>query len=205
MSFTQQREKLSFQVNRISSVEEYQKEYLSLPIVDWMNKLIGKYSVHLYNDLFEQETGKDLKLFLNDYFGAAEEHAKNCISIAVNKDHLYGVKIKDWTNSALPAFDNFLLKLIQDVLREKVIRKNSNLYESDVYKHLISKGGDFATIGTAFQSIYQERNSFIHVQIEDDKGNRKQIRWGSKRYQTSKELILMQFNTALKALDNLIK
>lgn len=204
MSFTQQREKLNIQINQINSVEEYQKEYLSMPIVDWMNKLIGKYIIHLYNDLLGQETEKDLRLFLDDYYGAAEEHAKNCISIAVNKDHLYGVKVKDWANSALPAFDNFLLKLIQGVLREKVPKKNNYLYESDVYNHLILKGGDFAEIGTAFQSIYQVRNSFIHVQIEDDKGNRKQIRWGSKRYQNSKDLILMQFNKALKTLDRLI-
>lgn len=204
MSFSQQRNKIKDQVTKVQSVQEYQKQYLSEPIVNWLEELSGRYMYHLYNDLLGQETHKNLKEFLADFYGASEEHSKNCISIAVDVEDLYGTKVKDWTNSSLPAFDNFLLKLINVVLGEKIKKSSKYIYESDTYRHLIEKGGEYQEIGMAFQSIYQMRSSFLHVQIEDNEGNRKQIRWGAKRYKDAKELILDQYRTALKALDQLI-
>lgn len=204
MSFTQQREKIAAQINQVNSVEEYQKEYLSVPILDWLMKLAGNYTIHLYNDLLGRVTTKDLKKFLDKAYGASEDHAKNCISIALKAEHVYGLKVKDWTNSALPAFDNFLLQLIHVVLGEKVKKKSTKIYESDVYNHLIEKGGDYAEIGVAFQSIYQVRSSFMHVQFEDDAGIRKQIKWEAKRYKEKKELIIDQFNKAIRTLDKFI-
>lgn len=205
MSFTQQRNKIETQINQVNSVEEYQKQYLSNSIVDWLTNLTGRYTIHLYNDLLKDETQKDLKSFLGPAYGASEEHSKNCITIAYVTGHLFGSKVKDWTNSALPAFDNFLLQLIHVVLGEKVTKRGKRIYETDVYNHLIAKGGDLAEIGVAFQSIYQTRSSFMHVQVEDGAGNRKQILWGSKRYKLAKESIIEQFNKAIKILDKFIQ
>lgn len=205
MSFTQQRDKIEAQINQVNSLEEYQKEYLSSSTVDWLTKLAGIYTIHLYNDLLGAETKKDLKKFLDTTYGASEEHSKNCISIAYIAKHIYGAKVKDWTNSALPAFDNFLLQLIHVELGEKVTKKGKHIYESDVYNHLIEKGGDFAEIGVAFQSIYQVRSSFMHVQVEDDAGIRKQKKWEAKHYKEKKELIIDQFNKAIRTLDKFIQ
>ena len=204
MSFSQQRSKIETQVAQINSIQEYQREYLSAPIIDWIDQLAGQYIYHLYNNLSGQETQKDLQSFLNDFYGSSEEHAKNCISIAVNVEHLYGSKVKDWTISSLQAFDNFLLKLINVVRGEKISKSKNRIYESDTYRHLIGKGGVYQTIGQAFESIYQVRSSFLHVQVEDDQGNRRQVYWGAKKYKTAKELILFQYKTALLALDQLI-
>lgn len=204
MSFSQQRNKIKRQVAQIYSVQEYQREYLSAPIVNRLKELKGRYIYHLYNDLYGQETQKDLQAFLDDFYHASEEHAGNCILIAFDVEHLYGSRVKDWTISSLPAFDNFLLKLINVVLEEKIKKSGNKIYESDTYRHLIKKGGLYQTIGVAFESIYQERNALLHVQYEDNDGNRRQVRWGSKRYKKSKELILFQYRTALVALDQLI-
>lgn len=205
MSFSQQRNKINDQLVQINSVEEYQKSYLSTPIINKLEELKGKYIYHLYNDLLGAETEKDLKAFLNDFYGASEDHAKNCISIVLNVEHLYGYKIKEWTYSSLAAFDNFLFKLVNVALGEKIKKKpmRDGIYESDTYTHLINKSGDYQVIGQAFESIYQTRNSFIHVQYEDDEGNRRQIRWSNKKYKVAKELILFQYKTALEALDKL--
>jgi hypothetical protein len=204
MSFTQQRDKLSSQINKVNSVEEYQKAYLSTPVIDWLSQLTGKYIYHLYDDLRGAETRKDLSKFLDDFYEVSDEHAKNCITIVLKAEHLQGPKIKDWTNSSLPAFDNFLLKLINVVLGEPIKKQRDKIYETDAYEHLIDKGGQYEKIGQAFKSIYQTRNNMLHVQVEDDQGIRKQIRWGSNKYRKAKELILLQFKTALDALDQLI-
>lgn len=204
MSFSQLRNKIEMQVSQVNSVHEYQREYLSAPVVNWLEKLSGKYIVHLYNNLFGQETQKDLKAFLDNFYGASDDHAKNCISIAVNVEHLYGAKVKDWTLSSLPAFDNFLLKLINVVLGEKIKKSKKVAYESDTYLHLIGKGNKHQIIGQAFQSIYQMRSSFLHVQIENEDGSRSQFRWSNKKYSSAKEAILSQYRIALKELDELI-
>lgn len=204
MSFSQLRNKIEKQVAKVNSVQEYQKEYLSAPVVNWLEALSGKYIFHLYNNLYGQETEKDLKAFLDDFYGASEDHAKNCISIAIDVEHLYGSKVKDWTLSSLPAFDNFLLKLVNVVLGEKIKKSKKDAYESDTYHHLIGKGNSYQIIGQAFQSIYQMRNSFLHVQIEDEDGTRRQLRWNNKRYSKAKDLILSQFRTAIIELDQLI-
>ncbi|SIN66244.1 hypothetical protein [Algoriphagus halophilus] len=204
MSFSQQRNKIEKQIAKVNSVQEYQKEYLSAPIVNWLEELAGRYIYHLYNNLYGQETQKNLKAFLDDFYGASEDHAKNCISIAVDVEHLYGSKVKDWTLSSLPAFDNFLLKLINVVLGEKIMKSKKDVYEADTYLHLIRKGEIYQTIGQAFQSIYQMRNSFLHVQVEDENGVRRQIRWNNKKYANAKELIVFQYRTAFRVLDQLI-
>jgi hypothetical protein len=204
MSFSQLRNKIKIQVAKVNSVQEYQREYLSAPIVNWLEELSGKYIYHLYSNLYGQDTQKDLKAFLDDFYGASEDHAKNCISIAVDVEHLYGSKVKDWTLSSLPAFDNFLLKLVNVVLGEKIKKSKKEAHESDTYLHLIEKGDKYQTIGQAFQSIYQMRNSFLHVQVENEDGTRRQLRWNNKRYATAKDLILFQYRTAIVELDHLI-
>lgn len=205
MSFSQQRNKIENQVSQVNSVQEYQREYLSAPIVNWLDELAGRYIYHLYNNLYGRETQKDLESFLDDFYSSSEEHAKNCISIAVDVEHLYGPKVKEWTISSLPAFDNFLLKLINVMLGEKIMGTRKKVYESDTYRHLIGKGDEYQTIGQAFQAIYQTRNDLLHVQYEDDEGNRRQIRWGARKYKKAKVLILSQYKIALTALDPLIK
>lgn len=202
MSFSDQRRKINLQLAQVYSVQEYHREYLTENVINWIDQLAGEYIVHLYNDLLGENTKHDLKAFLNESYTTSNEHAKNCISIAITIDHLYGAKVKDWTNSSLPAFDNFLINLIQDKLKEKIVKsKSDKLYESDIYLHLIGKGGVYETIGVAFQSIYQKRNELMHIQVEDKDGLRRQIKWGAKKYKQAKELIIFQFKVALKALD----
>lgn len=204
MSFSQQRDKIEKQGSQIYSIQEYQREYLSAPIVNWLEELSGRYVYHLYNNLYRNETKKDLKTFLDDFYWTSEEYAKNCISIAVDVEHIYGSKIKDWTISSLPVFDNFLIKLINVELGEEIRKLTTKVKESDTYQHLIDKGDVYQTIGQAFQSIYQTRSSLLHVQYEDDEGNRRQVYWSNKKYKKAKELILFQYRTALKELDRLI-
>ena len=57
----------------------------------------------------------------------------------------------------------------------------------------------------AFQTIYQTRSSFTHIQYETKDGFRNLRKWSRSRYDSSRDLILTQFEKALNALVEEIK
>lgn len=202
MSFTSQRASLSSQLSNVQSTEEYMRIYLSSEIVNTLQSLAGKYIYHLYNDLLGRSTTNDLKVFLNDFYGVANDYAKECLSIVLNIEHLHGYRLRSWTDNSLQAFNCFIIKLINDKLKERIPLRGKDLYETDAYHYLINKGAELQTIGQAFQSIYQMRNEFTHLQYEDSSGKRQIKRWSNKKFKQAKELIVMQYGVALAALDN---
>jgi hypothetical protein len=73
--------------------------------------------------------------------------------------------------------------------------------ERDKYHHLIEKGGSDLLIGQSFDTIYQQRNAFTHVEFKDENGERKQRPLSQKRMRGMKNIILEQFSIALHALE----
>ena len=124
---------------------------------------------------------------------------------AYYKTNIYGATIKTWTNSALKCFDVFLIKLINDYRKEKIKKGGRQPKERDVYDHLIKKKGNQKEIGIAFQTIYQQRNSFTHVQYEVKEGLRSSKKWSNSKYNLARDVILDQFEKGLVALSKEIK
>jgi hypothetical protein len=87
--------------------------------------------------------------------------------------HLYGAKIKPWTDAALKCYDNIFLKYIQEDRKESVAILTTDLKERDVYTHLQRLGGNFKIIGRCFHNIYTIRNSFHHVQCVERPGGKR--------------------------------
>ena len=207
MSFSQLRAQMSSDLDKIQSLQDYKRVYLSSDVIRSIEQLNKKFIEHLFQDLINKELDVNIRAFLNerDKYKLANEFALECIEPAFFKTNIYGAKIKAWTNSALKCFDVFLIKLINDYLNERINKSSSKLKERDVYTHLIKKGESFYEIGMAFQTIYQTRNSFTHIQYETKDGFR-HLRKGSKnRYDSSRDLILTQFEKALNALVEEIK
>jgi hypothetical protein len=90
--------------------------------------------------------------------------------------------------------------LINDYLNEKIRKSGRELKERDVYTHLIEKGEHYYEIGIAFQTIYQTRNDFTHIQYETKDGYRQLKRWSRSKYDFARDLIFVQFEKGLKSL-----
>ena len=189
MSFSKLREQITTDLERIDSIQDYQRIYLSKEVLRSLEQLNKKFVEHLFEDLINEGLNINIRAFLSDNY----------------KSNIHGARIKTWTNSALKCFDLFLIKLINDYLKEKIKKSGTKPKERDVYDHLINKGGNHYEVGIAFQTIYQQRNEFTHIQYERKEGIRSTKRWSRSKYDFARDLILKQFEKGLNALIKEIK
>ena len=203
MSFSKLREQITSDLNKIHSIQDYKRTYLSSEVIRSIDQLNQKFVEHLLKDLINE--GIDLEInirnFLSekDKYKNANEFALECVELAFYKSNIHGSRIKSWCNAALKCFDIFLIKLINYYLNEKIEKSNKKqIKERDVYDHLIEKGGDYYTTGMAFQTIFQQRNDFTHIQFETKDGVRSTKRWSNSKYDKTRDLILEQFEKGLK-------
>jgi hypothetical protein len=207
MSFSKLRAQITTDLERIDSIQAYQRIYLSKEVVRSLEQLNKKFVEHLLEDLINEGLNINIRAFLseNEKYSDANDFALECIEPAFYKSNIHGARIKNWTNSALKCFDIFLIKLINDYQKEKIKKSGTKPKERDVYDHLISKGGNYYEVGIAFQAIYQQRNEFTHIQFEPIEGIRSTKRWSRSKYDFARDLILQQFEKALNALIKEIK
>ena len=200
MSFSSLREQITTDLDRIDSIQDYQRNYLSSDVMQSIEQLNKKFVEHLLYDLTNTKKDVEVRSYLSDDYRDANDYALECIEPAFYKSNIHGARIKAWTNSALKCFDIFLIKLINDYKKEKIKKSGRQLKERDVYNHLIQNKGNQYDIGIAFQTIYQQRSSFSHVQVEIKEGVRSTKRWSNSKYNFSRDLIIEQFEKGLKAL-----
>lgn len=205
MSYTETRRKIAAHTDEVmpKTHVEYVRQYYKEEFQEFMQNLENRYIYHLYTDLLESNTEGNFEEFLGGHYRQCDEYAQECVTIVHYAKQLYGFKIKLWTDTALKAFDYFLLQLIQQKLKENVRSSGSSstLLERDVYNHLVQKGGHYADIGTAFNTIYQQRNTMTHVQYEDNDGKRAIKPLSRKQLSLMKDIILDAFKRALILLD----
>lgn len=205
MKFSEQRDSIAKQNGSPASIAAYQVQYLSADHFKNIDAIRDRCVYHLFEDVAKLKSKQDFKQFLGDeYYHPANNCAQECVEIAFYCDNLYSRKIKQWTDYALKCFDIFLIVYIQDILDEKILRSGKNPKETEVYTHLIEKGGVEYEVGICFESIYQSRNKLTHIQYEDAEGKRKIVPWPAKKYNREKELILSQFEKGLKNLEVLL-
>jgi hypothetical protein len=202
MSFSTLRAQITTELDHIRSIQDYKRVYLSSAIIKSIDNLNKKFVEHLFEDLINDSIDVNIRSFLNEKenYNLANDFALECIEPAFYKTNIHGARIKEWTSSALKCFDVFLIKLINDYLHEKISKSGRELKERDVYNHLIEKGENFYEIGIAFQTIYQTRNNFTHIQYETKDGYRQLKKWSSYKYDIARDLILGQFEKGLKSL-----
>ena len=207
MSCSILRAQLSTELDKIQSIQDYKRVYLSSEVIKSIDNLNKKFVEHLFQDLINDSLVVNIRSFLNERenYNLANDFALECIEPAFYKTNIHGNRIKDWTSSALKCFDVFLIKLINDYLNEKIRKSGRELKERDVYNHLIEKGEHYYEIGIAFQTIYQTRNDFTHIQYETKDGYRQLKKWSRSKYDIARDLILEQFEKGLKSLIKEIK
>ncbi len=207
MSFSQLRAQISSDLDKIQSIQDYKRVYLSSDVIRSLEQLNKKFVEHLFQDLINKDLEANIRAYLKEReaYQIANDFALECIEPAFYKTNIHGARIKEWTSSALKCFDVFLIKLVNDYLKEKIRKSSSKLKERDVYNHLINKGGQYYEIGISFQTIYQTRNDFTHIQYETKDGYRHLKKWSKSKYDTSRDLILAQFEKGLKNLLDKIK
>ncbi len=204
MKFTEMRS--TMQSFSGAKTAEYQMQYMATEVKDVLNGLNNKFVEYLTNDLTDLKLEIDFRNWItNTYYGASNDNAKECLELCLNVKHLYGRKIKSWTDNALKCYDNFLLKYIQDDLKETIKQQSPILKERDVYQHLIDKGGELMLIGQAFDFIYQTRNEFQHIQVIDQNGNRIPKLVSNSKYNEKRDLIISWFKSALILMLDKIK
>ena len=207
MSFSKLRAEISSELGKIQSIQDYKRIYLSSDVIRSIEQLNKKFVEHLFQDLINQDLDVDLRAFLQEpeKYQLANDFALECIEPAFYKSNIHGARIKEWTSSALKCFDVFLIKLINDYLKEKIPRSGSRLKERDVYSHLIKKGMPLYDVGISFESIYTKRNDFTHIQYETTEGYRHVKKWSRSKYDGARDLIIAQFERALRVLAQEIK
>ena len=205
MSFTSTRTKM----NSFSGAPtaEYQLQYMAKEVRDVLNDLNNKFLEYLTNDLVGDSFNAEIKDWLTQsYYPSSNEYAKECLENCLTVKHLYGRKLKPWTDAALKCYDNFLLKHIQVDRGETIKKTTKQLKERDVYSHLVELGGALQDIGQAFHNIYETRNGFHHVQVVDDaSGNRIPKRMTNSTYNHKRDLIIGWFKEALGNLKGIIE
>lgn len=202
MKFSELRDSLPKQSTPSVNLAEFQLQYLNTDHRQNIEAIKNKCVYHLFEDIAKIKTTHDFELYLgHSIYRTSNEYAIDCTEIAFCSKHIFGKKIKHWTDSALKCFDNFLIKYINEVLQERISKRGKDLKERDVYTHLILKGGIDQEVGSAFESIYQVRNEFTHVQVEEADGIRKPVQWSNKKYNQKKDLILVQFEKGLRNLE----
>lgn len=207
MSFSKLREQITSDLERIDSIQDYKRKYLSEAVIQSIDQLNKKFVEHLLRDLSSKEENVNVRSYLSDKgkYCEVNDYALECVEYAFFKSNIHGARIKTWTNSALKCFDIFLIKLINDYQKEKIKKSSRQLKERDVYNHLMQNKGNQYEIGIAFQTIYQQRSSFTHVQFETKDGVRSTKRWSNSKYNITRDLILAQFEKGLNALIKEIK
>lgn len=205
MSFSSTRTKM----NSFSGAPtaEYQLQYMAKEVRDILNDLNNKFLEYLTNDLVGDSLNAEIKDWLTQsYYPSSNEYAKECLEHCLNVKHLYGRKLKPWTDAALKCYDNFLLKHIQVDRGESIKKTTKQLKERDVYSHLVELGGTLQDIGQAFHNIYETRNGFHHVQVVDDaSGNRIPKRMTNSTYNQKRDEIIGWFKEALGNLKGIIE
>jgi hypothetical protein len=184
-----------------TSTPEYQLQYMSSEVRSILNGLENQFIEFLTSDLIKREMPFELKNWLIiPYYQSSNENAKDCLEICPTVDHIWGRKIKGWTDSALKCYDNFLLKYIQVDQQETIARTSDVIKESDVYKHLVNKGGIEQEIGQNFIYIYQLRSAFHHIQLEEIDGIRTPKRLSNNFCNKQRDLIVSLFRSSINQL-----
>lgn len=209
MSYTSLRNQMQ-NTSSVNSSHDYVKKYLVSDIVNKIQALNEKYLEHLFSDVSGLTLQKDLKNFLGGgKYSTSNEYAKHCVTQAFYCNDIFGFAIQSWTESLLKAMDNFPLVIINEVLNEKIKADENRTTDSffkerDKYEHLIQKGGVYLQIGQAMDVVYQQRNSFTHIEVIDENGFRRQKPPNSKKLKLAKEIILEQMKIALTNIYSII-
>lgn len=189
-----------------ATTPDYQLAYISAEVKDLLNDLNNQFVEFLTKDITDTELQLTLHQWLgSQYYQSSNENAKECLEYCPNVRHIWGKKIKIWTDCALKCYDNFLLKYVQIDKGEKVPKSYSGLKETDVYNHLISKGGIEQDIGQNFKTIYQIRSAFQHIQTEEKDGIRIPKRISNSQCNRFRDGIIQCFKLSLLGLFTLIE
>lgn len=203
MKFTEQRNIM--QSFSGASTPEYQLAYITSEVKDLLNGLNNQFIEYLTKDLTDTEFPFNLQQWLaSPYYQSSNENAKDCLESCPTVKHIWGRKIKSWTDSALKSYDNFLLKYIQIDKGETISKTYSGIKETDVYNHMIAKGGVEQEIGQNFKNIYQIRSAFQHIQTEEKDGIRIPKRISNSQCNKWRDVIIQCFKLSLIALSQLI-
>ena len=205
MRFTELRQEINNNLNEINSLQDYVSVYLTTSIQDHINGLNNQFVEHLFSDLTDKDITADIKGFLGSCYFNSNEYAKTCIYTVFRSKDIFGFKLAGWTDAALKCFDNFLLVLIQEKLKETINKRRDLGIERQKYKHLIDKGEEYYEIGEGFDMVYQLRNDFTHVEIINDQtGKRHQKPLSQKTLKRMKSDILANFKKGLLELEKQI-
>jgi hypothetical protein len=205
MRFTELRQEINNNLNEINSLQDYVSIYLTTSIQDHINGLNNQFVEHLFSDLTDKDITADIKGFLGSCYFNSNEYAKTCIHTVFRSKDIFGFKLAGWTDAALKCFDNFLLVLIQEKLKETINKRRDLGIERQKYKHLIDKGEEYYEIGEGFDMVYQLRNDFTHVEIINDQtGKRHQKPLSQKTLKRMKSDILANFKKGLLELEKQI-
>ncbi|HOM41524.1 MAG TPA: hypothetical protein PK064_11490 [Bacteroidales bacterium] len=189
-----------------ASTPDYQLAYITAEVKDLLNGLNKQFVEYLTKDIIETELQLNLQHWLGSpYYQSSNENAKDCLEHCPTVKHIWGRKIKGWTDSALKCYDNFLLKYVQIDKGEKISKTYAGLKETDVYKHLVSKGGVEQEIGQNFINIYQLRSTFQHIQMEEKDGIRIPKRISNSKFNKYRDLIINWFRLSLIALLDMVE
>jgi hypothetical protein len=203
MKFTELRN--TMQTFSGASTPDYQLAYIATEVKEFLNCLNNQFVEYLTKDIIDTELQWDIQQWLGvPFYQSSTENAKDCLEQCLSVKHIWGRRIKSWTDSALKCYDNFLLKYVQIDQKETISKTYSSLKETDVYKHLISKGGIEQEIGQNFTNIYQIRSAFQHIQTEEKNGIRIPKRISNTQCNKSRDLIIQCFKHSLLALNQLI-
>lgn len=188
-----------------ASTPDYQLAYITAEVKDLLNGLDNQFVEYLTKDITDTELLLNLQHWLGSpYYQSSNENAKDCLEYCPTVKHIWGRKIKSWTDSALKCYDNFLLKYVQIDKGETVPKTYSGLKETDVYNYLISKGGIEQEIGQNFKNIYQIRSAFQHIQTEEKDGIRIPKRISNSQCNKLRDVIIQCFRLSLIALFDVV-
>lgn len=180
------------------TMSDYLRTYLHEDRLKKIDEIRDYYIKHLFEDLSGIEAPFDFKTFLKADYSESNNYAGDCIRRCLYTKDILPREIKYWTDAALKCFDFFLLSYIQDVCNETIPSPlRSFAKETEVYDHLINKGGHTQIIGEAFKYVYQYRNSFSHVQHVVSNGRREIVKTSNKQYRQKIEVIINYFKNAL--------
>jgi hypothetical protein len=189
-----------------ASTPDYQLTYITSEVKDLLNGLNNQFVEFLTKDIIDVELQWDIQQWLgNPYYQASNENAKDCLEHCPTVKHMWGRKVKGWTDSALKCFDNFLLKYIQVDKGEIISKSHNGLKETDVYHHLINKGGIEQEIGQNFKNIYQLRSAFQHIQTEEKDGIRIPKQISNSQCNKSRDQIIQWFRLSVISLLTLVE
>lgn len=198
MKFTELRN--TMQTYTGASTPDYQLAYITAEVKDLLNELNNQFVEYLTKDIIETELQINLQQWLGSpYYQSSNEYAKDCLEQCPTVDHIWGRKIKGWTDSVLKCYDNFLLKYIQIDKCEAISKNRVGLKETDVYHHLIKKGGIEQEVGQNFINIYQIRSVFQHIQTEEKDGVRIPKRISNSKCNQARDIVIFNLKIALMA------